>query len=58
MEDTDQSRLVKGAAEQLKSDLIWAGIEIDEGPGVGGHFGPYTQSERLHIYKYELFLLH
>lgn len=40
-----------GAADQLQSDLLWAGINIDEGPAVGGKFGPYMQSQRLDIYK-------
>lgn len=52
IEDTDQKRLVPGAIEQLENDLNWSGIEIDEGPHVGGDFGPYLQSQRLDIYKY------
>lgn len=51
IEDTDQSRVIQGASEQIKKDLEWAGIEIDEGPSNGGDFGPYLQSERLQIYK-------
>ncbi|CAH1368106.1 unnamed protein product [Tenebrio molitor] len=51
IEDTDQSRLVQGAVEQLQHDLRWAGIEINEGPGTEGNFGPYIQSQRTHIYK-------
>ncbi|RZC35110.1 glutamate--tRNA ligase, mitochondrial, partial [Asbolus verrucosus] len=51
IEDTDQSRLVQGAAEQLQRDLNWAGININEGPHSQGDFGPYTQSHRLHIYR-------
>lgn len=51
IEDTDQSRLVPGAAQQLEDDLGWAGIEIDEGPNCGGDFGPYAQSHRLKIYE-------
>lgn len=54
IEDTDQSRLVEGATEQLCDDLQWAGIEIDEGPINGGSFGPYVQSERLKIYRREV----
>lgn len=54
IEDTDQSRLVEGATEQLYKDLKWSGIEIDEGPDVGGSFGPYIQSERLEIYRREV----
>lgn len=54
IEDTDQKRLVPGAIDQLRNDLIWTGIEIDEGPQIGGDFGPYLQSQRLGIYKYIL----
>lgn len=50
IEDTDQSRKVEGAVENLIETLRWAGIEFDEGPGKDGGVGPYTQSERLHIY--------
>ncbi|XP_067645801.1 nondiscriminating glutamyl-tRNA synthetase EARS2, mitochondrial-like [Eurosta solidaginis] len=50
IEDTDQTRLVPGATESLIEDMQWAGIEIDEGPEVGGAFGPYVQSERVDIY--------
>lgn len=51
IEDTDRSRLVDGAVEQLHKDLEWAGIIPDEGPFTGGSFGPYLQSERLNLYK-------
>ncbi|XP_017011657.2 nondiscriminating glutamyl-tRNA synthetase EARS2, mitochondrial [Drosophila takahashii] len=51
IEDTDQTRLVPGASERLVEDLLWAGIEIDEGPGFGGQLGPYVQSERKLIYS-------
>ncbi|MEK7819093.1 MAG: glutamate--tRNA ligase [Bacteroidota bacterium] len=50
IEDTDQSRKVDGAMENLIDTLKWAGINFDEGPTVGGDFGPYIQSERLNIY--------
>jgi len=50
-EDTDQSRKVEGAEENLVRSLEWAGIKFDEGPTQGGDFGPYVQSERLEIYK-------
>lgn len=52
IEDTDQSRVITGATEQLQKDLKWAGIKIDEGPSQEGEFGPYLQSQRLNIYKY------
>ncbi|XP_075235562.1 putative glutamate--tRNA ligase, mitochondrial [Lycorma delicatula] len=53
IEDTDQKRLVEGATEQLQYDLRWIGIIPDEGPSSGGNYGPYKQSERLHIYRME-----
>ncbi len=51
IEDTDQSRKVDGAVEMLMDALQWAGIDVDEGPANPGEFGPYTQSERLDIYR-------
>lgn len=51
LEDTDQSRLVKGAEHNIYDTLKWCGIHIDEGPNVGGKFGPYRQSERIEIYN-------
>jgi glutamyl-tRNA synthetase len=58
IEDTDRNRYVEGAVEKLIHSLKWAGLEYDEGPEVGGNFGPYMQSERLDIYmKYALELV-
>src|SRR5512143_1623619 len=51
IEDTDRSRIVEGAVENLIETLRWAGLEYDEGPHKGGPFGPYVQSERLEIYR-------
>ena len=51
IEDTDQSRKVEGAVENLINILNEMGLNYDEGPGVGGEFGPYFQSERLDMYK-------
>ena len=51
IEDTDQSRLVEGAVDNLISSLAWAGLEADEGPHKEGSVGPYIQSERLSIYR-------
>ena len=51
IEDTDRTRMVEGAVDNLISTLEWSGIKFDEGPHKVGNFGPYTQSERLHIYK-------
>lgn len=51
IEDTDQKRLVPGAVEHIIETLKWLGLEWDEGPDNGGPHAPYTQSERLDIYK-------
>ena len=51
IEDTDKKREVAGAVEGLINILDWIGIKFDEGPHVAGQFGPYTQSERMEIYK-------
>ncbi len=46
LEDTDQSRLVEGATEAIYNTLKITGLKHDEGPDVGGAYGPYIQSER------------
>jgi glutamyl-tRNA synthetase len=51
IEDTDRTRYVEGAVENLISTLNWCGLDYDEGPVKGGDCGPYIQSERLDIYK-------
>lgn len=51
LEDTDRTRLVEGAIDNLLNALEWAGIEPDESPRKPGAYGPYVQSERLDIYK-------
>ena len=51
IEDTDQERKVEGAIENLIETLKWTGIIPDEGPGFGGDYGPYIQSERLELYR-------
>src|SRR5512137_1218139 len=51
IEDTDQSRKVEGALEQILESLRWLGLDWDEGPEVGGAYCPYLQSERLALYK-------
>jgi len=53
IEDTDRSRYVEGAVENLISSLHRLGIDIDEGPGIGGDLGPYIQSQRLELYQKE-----
>ncbi|XP_068421863.1 nondiscriminating glutamyl-tRNA synthetase EARS2, mitochondrial isoform X2 [Eschrichtius robustus] len=50
LEDTDQTRLVPGAAENIEDMLEWAGIPPDESPRRGGPAGPYLQSQRLALY--------
>lgn len=50
IEDTDQRREVSGAADKLIEILDWIGLKFDEGPGLGGEFGPYVQSQRRTIY--------
>jgi glutamyl-tRNA synthetase len=51
MEDIDGPRSRPALAEQILLDLRWLGLDWDEGPDVGGPFGPYTQSERLPRYE-------
>lgn len=51
IEDTDRNRYVEGAVENLIAALKWAGLHYDEGPDVGGEYGPYMQSQRLNFYK-------
>jgi glutamyl-tRNA synthetase len=50
IEDTDQNRYMEGAEEYIIDSLKWCGITFDEGPGIGGDFGPYRQSERKDMY--------
>lgn len=51
IEDTDQERYVEGATDVIYNTLKTAGLTHDEGPDIGGDFGPYVQSERLNMYK-------
>ncbi len=51
IEDTDVARKVEGAVEDLVTSLRWLGIDWDEGPEVGGKYGPYYQSQRLELYQ-------
>ena len=51
IEDTDVKRTVPGAEAELMESLRWLGLDWDEGPDVGGPFGPYRQSERVAIYR-------
>ena len=50
IEDTDRTRVRPEYISSAQETLRWLGLEWDEGPGVGGTFGPYLQSERLDIY--------
>ncbi|MEP6986266.1 MAG: glutamate--tRNA ligase family protein, partial [Chloroflexota bacterium] len=51
IEDTDQTRFDPTALQTLTEALQWAGLDWDEGPIVGGKYGPYVQSERLPLYQ-------
>jgi len=51
IEDTDQTRFVSGAQDYIMDAMKWCGIMPTEGPGLGGDFGPYIQSERKALYR-------
>ncbi|KAH9611017.1 hypothetical protein KSS87_008750 [Heliosperma pusillum] len=51
IEDTDLERSTKESEEAVLRDLRWLGLDWDEGPGIGGEYGPYRQSERNALYK-------
>ncbi len=51
IEDTDQTRFIKGAEKYISEAFKWCGIEFDESIEKGGEYGPYKQSERKHLYK-------
>ncbi|AEB41484.1 glutamate--tRNA ligase [Chlamydia pecorum] len=51
IEDTDRTRSREDYEKNIFSALQWCGIQWDEGPDVGGPYGPYRQSERTEIYK-------
>ncbi len=58
IEDTDQARSTPESERAILDSLHWLGLEWDEGPDVGGDYGPYRQSERMDIYgKYAQQLL-
>jgi len=50
VEDIDAPRVQGGAEECQLEDLRWLGLDWDEGPDVGGPYGPYRQSERTESY--------
>lgn len=51
IEDTDRKRFVEGSVAGLMEELHWLSLSWDEGPDVGGSYGPYIQSERTHHYR-------
>ena len=51
VEDTDASRVSEEAFQGVMASLRWLGLDWDEGPDVGGSFGPYRQSQRSEIYR-------
>jgi glutamyl-tRNA synthetase len=51
IEDTDAARTVEGAVDYLINGLQWLGMDIDEGPVVGGLYGPYYQTQRKALYQ-------
>jgi len=53
IEDTDAERSSADSVEAIYEGLRWLGLDWDEGPGVGGDYGPYFQSERRDLYRAE-----
>ena len=51
IEDTDQKRAVPGAIEAIMDGLRWLGLDWDEGPDIGGPYGPYIQTQRADLYQ-------
>ena len=51
IEDTDRNRYDPDAEWHIKESLNWLGLDLDEGPDIGGPHAPYTQSERLELYQ-------
>ena len=51
IEDTDQARSTADSEKMIFDSLRWLGLSWDEGPDVGGDYGPYRQSERMGIYR-------
>jgi len=54
IEDTDQTRNIEEAMAAICDGLHWLGLNWDEGPHIGGDFGPYLQSERTELYERHL----
>src|SRR3990172_5326332 len=51
VEDTDRLRSTLELEESILEELAWMGLFWDEGPDIGGAYGPYRQSERLELYQ-------
>jgi glutamyl-tRNA synthetase len=51
IEDTDLARTVEGAVEDFNDGLAWLGMDVDEGPVIGGPYGPYIQVQRKALYQ-------
>ena len=51
IEDTDQDRSTESSFQTILESLEWLGMKWAEGPGIGGEYGPYKQSERISIYQ-------
>jgi glutamyl-tRNA synthetase len=52
IEDTDTARTVEGAVDDFIHGLAWLGMDVDEGPVIGGPYGPYYQVQRKALYQY------
>ncbi len=57
IEDTDQQRNIDTGVAGILDDILWLGLDYDEGPIKGGHYEPYFQSERTSIYQEKLTVL-
>jgi glutamyl-tRNA synthetase len=57
IEDTDRARFVATSEQEIFNSLRWLGITWDEGPDIGGPYGPYRQSERTEMYREHVQLL-
>jgi glutamyl-tRNA synthetase len=57
IEDTDRARFVATSEQEIFDSLHWLGLAWDEGPDIGGPYGPYRQSERTEIYRQHVELL-
>lgn len=54
IEDTDQERSTRESHQQILRAMQWLGLDWDEGPGKGGEYGPYVQSERMDLYREQI----